>query len=343
MKAIVQDRYGPPEVLRLAEVEPPQVGDDDVLVRVVAAGVDAGVWHMVAGLPYLVRAIGLGLRAPKSRFRGTDLAGVVEAVGACVTTVKPGDEVYGSCDPVAGGAFAELARVQAGRLAAKPANLSFEQAAAVPVSGVTALQALRDAGALQPGQTVLVTGAGGGVGSFAVQIAKALGAAEVTGVCGGAKVELVRSLGADHVINYADEDITSGARQYDLILDIAGRRPLTLLRRALAPRGTLAVIGGEGGDRWLGGFDRQMVRAPALSLVSDQRFRPVMVKVTSADLQALRLLIEAGKVTPVVDRVLPLAHAAEAVRYAHAGLAKGKVVLMVAQAGGRAATPAEAP
>jgi NADPH:quinone reductase-like Zn-dependent oxidoreductase len=331
MKAIVQDVYGSPEVLRLAEVEPPQVGDDDVLVRVAAAGVDAGVWHMTAGLPYLARAMGLGWRAPRTRIRGTDFAGRVEAVGANVTTVNVGDEVYGSCDPLTGGAFAELVRVQAGRLAAKPANLSFAQAAAVPVSGVTALQALRDAGALQPGQTVLVTGAGGGVGSFAVQIAKALGAGEVTGVCGGAKVDLVRSLGADHVINYADEDVTSGARQYDLILDTAGRRPLTLLRRALAPRGTLAIVGGEGGDRWLGGFDRQMLRAPALSLVSDQRFRSVMAKVTSADLQTLRMLIEAGTVAPVVDRVLPLAHAAEAVRYTHAGLAKGKVVLGVAE------------
>jgi NADPH:quinone reductase-like Zn-dependent oxidoreductase len=332
MKAIVQDAYGPPEVLRLTEVEPTQAGDDDVLVRVVAAGVDAGVWHSVAGLPYLARAMGLGLRTPTSRFCGTDLAGVVEAVGANVTTVKVGGEVYGSCDPLAGGAFAELARVQPGHLATKPANLSFEQAAACPVSGVTALQALRDAGALQPGQTVLVTGAGGGVGSFAVQIARALGAAEVTGVCGGAKVELVRSLGVDQVINYADGDFTSGARQYDLILDTAGRRPLTLVRRVLTPQGTLVIVGGEGGGRWLGGFDRQMVRAPALSLVSDQRFRPVMAKVTSADLQALRVLIEAGKVTPVVDRVLPLAHAAEAVRYTHAGLAKGKVVLSVAEA-----------
>jgi len=331
MKAIVRDSYGPPEVLRLGEVEPPRIGDDDVLVRVVAAGVDAGVWHMVAGQPYLVRAMGMGLRAPRSRLCGTDLAGVVEEVGAAVTTVKVGDEVFGSCDALAGGAYAELARVAPGRLAAKPANLTFEQAAACPVSGVTALQAVRDLGALQPGQTVLVTGAGGGVGSFAVQIAKALGAAEVVGVCGGAKVELVRALGVDRVINYADVDFTTGPQRYDLIVDTAGRRPITLLRGALTPQGTLAIVGGEGGDRWLGGFDRQVVRAPALSLVSDQRFRTVMGKVTSADLQALRVLIEAGKVTPVVDRVLPLAHAAEALRYAHAGLAKGKVVLRVAE------------
>jgi len=336
MKAIVQDVYGSPSVLRLAEVPPPQVGDDEVLVRVAAAGVDAGVWHMTAGLPYLVRVMGLGLRTPRTRVRGTDFAGTVEAVGAGVTSVKPGDEVYGSCDPLGDGSFAELARTRQDRVAAKPANLSFEQAAAAPVSGVTALQAVRDSGALQPGQTVLVTGAGGGVGTFAVQIAKALGAVEVTAVCGGAKVELVRSLGADFVINYADKDFTEGAHQYDLIVDTAGRRAITQVRRALTPRGTLVIVGGEGGDRLLGGFDRQMVRAPALSLVSEQQFRPLVARVTGADLQALRLLIEAGKVTPVVDRVLPLAQAAEALRYAHAGLAKGKVVLSVAAGEGGA-------
>ena len=328
MKAIVQDVYGPPDVLRLEEVEMPEVGDDDVLVRVHAAGVDPGVWHLMMGLPYLVRVMGLGLRRPKVRVRGLDLAGRVEAVGGNVTRFRAGDEVYGACDTARGGSFAEYACAPEERLALKPANLTFEQAAAVPVSGCTALQGLREAGELQPGQGVLVIGAGGGVGTFAVQLAKAFGA-EVTGACSAAKVDLVRSLGADDVVDSAHDRYLDGTRRYDLILDTAGRRPLSHLRRALAPKGTLVIVGGEGGDRWLGGFDRQILRAPLLSLFVGQTLRPLMAKERQEDLLTLKELIEAGKVTPVIDRTYPLNEAAAAIRYLHEGRARGKVVVAV--------------
>ena len=251
MKAIVQSAYGSPNALHLADIDKPQAGDDDVLVRVQAAGVDPGVWHLTAGLPYMVRLMGLGLRAPKARVPGNDVAGRVEAVGKNVTRFRPRDEVYGR-KTIGDGCFAEYVCVPADRLAPKPANLTFEQAAAVPVSATTALQGLRDKGQLQPGQTVLVTGAGGGVGTFAVQLAKAFGA-EVTGVCDTAKVDLVRSLGADQVIDRTRQDFADGTRRYDLILDTAGSRPVSQLRRALAPRGTLVIAGGEGGNRWSGG------------------------------------------------------------------------------------------
>ena len=326
MKAIVQDTYGSSNVLRLDEIERPQIGDDDVLVRVAAAGVDPGVWHFMQGLPYLVRAMGLGVRAPKTAVRGTDLAGHVEAVGPNVTALKAGDEVFGACDPLHEGSFAEFARTRADRLAPKPANLSFEQAAAVPVSAVTALQGLRDQGGLLPGQTMLVTGAAGGVGSFAVQIAKALGA-EVTGVCSASKTELVGSLGADHVIDYGREDFADGACHYDLILDTAGRRPLSELRHALTSNGTLVIVGGEGGGRWLGGFDRQMVRAPVMSLLGGQKLRSFVAKVNTDDLNALRELCEAGKVTPLIDRTYPLAEVPDAIRYLHDRRPGGKVVV----------------
>ena len=245
MKAIVQDKYGSPDVLQLKDIDKPAVGDKDVLVRVHAADVDRGVWHLMTGLPYLLRLAGGGLRRPKVRVGGKDVAGRVEAVGANVTQFQPGDEVFGICH----GSFAEYARANADKLAPKPANLTFEQAAAVPDSGSTALRGLRDAGKLKPGQHVLVIGAGGGVGTFAVQIAKALGA-EVTGVCSTTKVDMVRSLGADHVIDYTRDDFTGSGQRYDLILDIAGNRPLSHLRRVLTRRGTLVIIGGEGGDRW---------------------------------------------------------------------------------------------
>jgi NADPH:quinone reductase-like Zn-dependent oxidoreductase len=240
-KAIVQDRYGSPDVLELKEIERPSVGEQDVLVRVHAAGVEQGVWHLMAGLPYLVRVMGFGLRAPKIPVRGMDVAGVVEAVGGSVTGLRPGDEVFGTCD----GSFAEYARTEEERLAPKPANLSFEQAAAVPISGCTALQGLRDSGELRAGQRALIVGAGGGVGTFAIQLARAFGA-EVTGVCSTAKLDLVRSLGADAVIDYTREDFTEGGEQYDLILDTAGRRKLSDLRRALTRRGTLVIVGGWG-------------------------------------------------------------------------------------------------
>jgi NADPH:quinone reductase-like Zn-dependent oxidoreductase len=328
MKAIVHDVFGPPDVLRLQDIDTPVVGDDDVLVRVHAAGVDPGVWHFMAGLPYMVRLMGLGFRAPKGRVRGGDLAGRVEAVGRNVTRLRPGDDVFGACDPLRGGSFAEYARAPANRLAAKPANLTFEQAAAVPVSACTALQGLRDAGHVQPGQKVLVVGAGGGVGTFAVQLAKAFGA-EVTGVCSTSKVDLVRSIGADDVIDYTRDDFANGTRRYDLILDTAGRRSLLTLRRALAPRGALVIVGGEGGNRWSGGFGRQILRAPLLSLFVGQKFRPLNAKVVTEDLDVLRGFIESGEVTPVIDRTYPLAEAPDAVRYMHESSPGGKVVVTV--------------
>ena len=326
MKAIVQDVYGAPDVLRLDNVDKPEPGDGEVLVRVHAAGVDAGVWHLTAGQPYLVRLVGFGLRRPKIRVRGMDLAGRVEAVGANVMRFQPGDEVFGACEGTGDGSFAEYARARADRLAPKPAKLTFEQAAAVPVSGCTALQGLRDAGKVQPGQNVLVIGAGGGVGTWAVQLGKAFGA-HVTGVCSTAKVDTVRAIGAEKVIDYTRDDFADGTRRYDLILDTAGNRSLRHLRRALTPKGTLVIIGGEGGGRWLGGFDRQILRAPLLSLFVGQTLRPLMAKERREDLQVLTGLIEAGKVTPVVDRTFALAEAAEAVRYLHEGRARGKVVI----------------
>jgi NADPH:quinone reductase-like Zn-dependent oxidoreductase len=290
MKAIVQDKYGPPEVLRLDEIEKPVPGDDEALVRVRAAGLDPGVWHLMTGLPYLVRVLGFGLRAPKVRVRGRDVAGQVEAVGANVTRFQVGDEVFGTCD----GSFAEYATARADKLAVKPANLSFEQAAAVPISAVTALQGLRDVGRVEAGQKVLIIGAAGGVGSYAVQIAKAFGA-EVTGVCSTSKLDLVRSIGADQVIDYTREDFAAGDRRYDVILDTAGNRSLSHLRRALAQRGTLVIVGGEGGGRWHGGFDRQILRAPILSVFTRQRLRPLTAEERSADLDALTELIAADK------------------------------------------------
>jgi NADPH:quinone reductase-like Zn-dependent oxidoreductase len=330
MKAIVQDVYGSPDVLRLDDVDKPVAGDGEVLMRVHAAGVDAGVWHLTAGQPFLFRLMGIGILKPKHRVRGMDLAGVIEAVGAGVTRFKPGDEVFGACDPSGrrGGSFAEFACAPDGRLAFKPANLTFEQAAAVPVSGCTALQAVRDVKEVQPGQKVLVIGAGGGVGTWAVQIAKAFGA-EVTGACSTAKVDLVRSLGVGDVVATTHDDVADGSRHFDLIIDTAGRRPVRHLRRALAPKGTLVIVGGEGGGRLLGGFDRQMIRAPLLSLFTSQTMKSLMAKESSEDLEALRELIEAGKITPAVDRTYPLAETAAAVRYLHEGRACGKVVITV--------------
>jgi NADPH:quinone reductase-like Zn-dependent oxidoreductase len=324
MKAVVQDTYGSADVLQLRDVDKPVVGDDDVLVRVHAAGVDPGVWHLMTGLPYLVRVMGYGLHTPKVRTRGRDVAGRVAAVGTNVTQVQPGEEVFGVCD----GSFAEYVCARADKLAPKPANLSFEQAAAVPISALTALQALRDRGKVQPGQRVLIIGAAGGVGSFAVQLAKAFGA-QVTGVCSTTKVDLVRSIGADQVIDYTRKEFADGARHWDLIVDTAGRRSLAHLRRALAPRGTLVIVGGEGGGRWLGGFDRQILRAPILSLFGRQTLRPFTSKERSEDLVALKELIEAGKVTPVIDRTYPLSEAPEAIRYLEEGHARGKVVIKV--------------
>jgi NADPH:quinone reductase-like Zn-dependent oxidoreductase len=298
MTAIVQDAYGEAhDVLRLEEINRPEIGDDEVLLRVHAAGVDRGVWHIMAGLPYPIRLAGYGVRVPKTRVRGREVAGRVEAVGTGVTTLRVGDEVFG----IGEGTFADYAPARADKLAPKPKNLTFEQAAAAPVSGLTALQAIRDRGRVRPGQTVLVIGASGGVGTFAVQIAKAYGAT-VTGVCSTSKVDLVRSLGAENVIDYTREDITAGGKRYDVIIDIGGHRSLTHLRRALTAKGTLVIVGSETGGRWLGGFDRSL-RAPVLSLVVGHKLSGLVNSENAQDLIALTKLIESGAVTPAIDNL----------------------------------------
>ena len=321
MRAIVRDRYGSADVLAVREVEVPKPDRGEVLVRVCAAGLDRGAWHIMAGVPYLMRIAGYGVRRPRTAGLGTELAGVIEGLGAHVAGLQPGDAVYGTC----GASFAEYAVARVDRLARMPANLTFEQAAAVPVSAVTALQALRDHGRVQASQRVLVVGASGGVGTFAVQIAKALGA-EVTGVCSTAKVDLVRSIGADHVIDYTRADITDGGPRHDLVLDIGGNRPLSALRHALTRDGTLVIVGGEGGDRWTGGIHRQL-RAMALSPFVRQRLATFIAKQNSTDLNALRELIERGAVRPLIDRVVTLRQIPGAVRDLAAGHVRGKIVL----------------
>jgi NADPH:quinone reductase-like Zn-dependent oxidoreductase len=323
MKAIVQDRYGGLETLEYKDIDRPAPKDDEVLVRVRAAGLDRGVWHLMAGLPYLIRFIGFGVRRPKVRVRGMDVAGTVEAVGGDVTRFQPGDEVFGWAD----GSYAEYVSVPAGNLARKPAHLSFEQAAIVPISGFAALQALRDVGQVQAGQRVLVIGAAGGVGSYAVQLAKAFGA-RVTGVASARQLELVRSLGADDVVDYTREDVTDGSRHWDLVIDTGGHRPLSRLRRALTPRGTLVIVGSEGRGRWLGGFDRNL-RAVALSPFVGQRLGMLSSKPRQEDLQTLRELLEAGKVTPAVSGTYPLAEVPEAIRQLVEGHRGGKLVITV--------------
>jgi NADPH:quinone reductase-like Zn-dependent oxidoreductase len=277
----------------------------------------------MAGLPYVVRLAGYGLRAPKNPIRGLDVAGRVAAVGPGATGFRPGDEVFGTCD----GSFAEFARARPDSLTPKPPRLSFEEAAAVPVSGCAALQAVRDQANVHPGQRVLIIGAGGGVGTFAVQLAKAAGA-EVTGVCSTGKTDLVRSLGADRVIDYTREDFADDGTTYDVVLDIAGNRPLSQLRRALAPTGTLVIVGGEEGGRWLGGVDRQL-RALTLSPFVRQKLTTWISSARTSDLEELRALLDDGTITPVVDRTFPLSDAAEAIAYLRAGRAPGQVVLPV--------------
>jgi NADPH:quinone reductase-like Zn-dependent oxidoreductase len=325
MKAIVQDTYGSADVLEFTDIDKPVPTDDEVLVQVHAAGLHRGDWHAMTGLPYLIRIVvpDLGLRGPKVRVRGMDVAGRVEAVGRNVTRFQPGDEVFGWCD----GSFAEYACAPEDNLAPKPATLTFEQAAAVPISGFAALQGLRDQGEVQPGQKVLIIGAAGGVGAFAVQLAKAFGA-EVTGVCSTTQADLVRSIGADHVIDYTRDDVTDGTRHWDLILDTAGHRSLSQLRRALTPRGTLVVVGSEGRGRWLGGFDRSL-RAPLVSRFVGQRLRMLASKPRQKDLQTLRELIEAGKLTPLIGGTYPLREVPEAIRQLEAGHTRGKLVITV--------------
>jgi NADPH:quinone reductase-like Zn-dependent oxidoreductase len=326
MQAIVQPRYGSADVLRLEEIERPAIGDDEVLVRVHAAGLDRGTWHQMAGLPYLIRLMGYGLRAPKNPVPGLDVAGRIAAVGADVTRFEVGDDVFG----ISRGSFADYACAREDKLARKPPKLTFEQAAAVAVSGLTALQALRDAGRVEAGQRVLIVGASGGVGTFAVQIAKAFGA-HVTGVCSTTKRDLVRSIGADHVIDYTREDFANGPHRYDLILDIGGNSPLSRLRRALTPSGTLVIVGGEDGGRFTGGFGRQL-RAVGLSPFVRQRLIMKTPNEHHADLQPLAELIDAGKLTPSIERTYTLRQAPDAMRHLEAGQARGKLVITVTDA-----------
>ena len=324
MKAIVRDNYGPLDVLELRDIDRPEIGDDEVLVHVSAAGVGRDVWHVMAGLPYPIRLAGFGLRAPKNPVIGSDVAGVVEAVGKNVTRFQPGDEVFG----IGKGSYAEYASALEDKLAPKPANLTFEQAAVVPIMGSTALQALRDHGRVEQGQKVLTIGASGGVGTYAVQIAKSFGA-HVTGVCSTTKMDTVRSIGADHVIDYTREDFADGERRYDLILDIGGNPSLARLRHALTPKGTLIIAGGETGGRWLGGTDRQL-RALALSPFVGQKLGTfINHSEKHEDLIVLKELIESGKVTPVIDKTYPLSEVPEAIRYLEQGHARGKVVITV--------------
>jgi NADPH:quinone reductase-like Zn-dependent oxidoreductase len=323
MKAIVQEKYGsaPEEVLRFEEINKPRIGGDDVLVRVSASSVDRGTWHLMAGLPYPVRAAGFGLRRPKAHNPGRSLAGKIEAVGACAAGFQPGDAVFG----IGFGAFAEYASAPSDKLALMPANVSFEQAAAVPVSGLTAFQAVRDHGRVRAGQKVLILGASGGVGTFAVQISKTFGA-EVTGVCSTSKVEVVRALGADYVLDYTREDFADGTARYDVILDTGGNAKLATLRRALTPSGTLVIVGGEADGRLLGGSDRQ-IRATVLSAIVRQNLGTFVTSENGADLQALRGLIEAGDIAPAIDRTYPLQDVTAAIRYMMDGHARGKVVI----------------
>ena len=323
MKAITYHEYGSPDALEFEDVDAPVVKDDEVLVRVRAASVNPRDWHFMRGVPYFMRAQA-GLRRPKSSLLGSDVAGQVEAVGTAVTRFHPGDEVFAH---VQDGGFAEYAAVPEEALGLKPANLTFEQAAAVPLAGLTALQGLRDQGRVRPGQKVLIIGAAGGVGTFAVQLAKHFGA-DVTGVCSTRNLDLVRSIGADHVIDYTREDVTQGGQRYDLIFQLAGTRSPSDLRRALTPKGTLLLSSGESDGRWVGPMDR-ILKALVLAPFVSQRLSSFLAKSTTEDLQVLKELIEAGKVSPVIDRTYPQSEVPEAIRYLEEGHARGKVVVTV--------------
>jgi NADPH:quinone reductase-like Zn-dependent oxidoreductase len=327
MKAIVHHEYGSPDVLELEEIDRPVVKDDEVLVRVRASSANPADWHFMRGVPYVMRPQS-GLRKPKNGILGRDIAGEVEAVGKDVTGFRPGDEVFAN---VGSGGFAEYASVPEDFLVQKPVNLTFEQAATVPLAALTAVQGLRDAGHLQPEQKVLIIGASGGVGTFAVQIAKSLGA-DVTGVCSTRNVELVRSLGADHVIDYTQGDFTQSGQKYDLIFQLAGTSSPSDLRRSLTSEGTLVLSSGDSDGRWIGPVDR-LVKAVVLSPFVSQKLGSFLAKANKDDLQFLKELIEAGDVTPVIDRAYSLSETPEAIRYLEEGHARGKVVITVATDG----------
>jgi NADPH:quinone reductase-like Zn-dependent oxidoreductase len=323
MRAIVRHAYGPPDVLRLEDLDKPDVADDEVLVRVRAASVNPADWHFMTGTPLLVR-LGGGLRGPKRERLGVDFAGTVEAVGSNVTQFKPGDDVFGARD----GAFGEYVAVREDRsVVPLPANVSFEQAAAVPVAAVSALQGLRDKGRIQAGHRVLINGASGGVGTFAVQIAKTFGA-HVTGVCSTRNVDVARSLGADRVIDYTQEDFTAGDQRYDLMLDIAGNRSWSDCRRVLEPHAIVVMVGGPKGNRLLGPMSR-LVKSRLAALPNSQKVMFFLAKLNKADLLVLSELLEAGRVTPVIDRRYGLTDTADALRYLGEGHAQGKVVITV--------------
>jgi NADPH:quinone reductase-like Zn-dependent oxidoreductase len=324
MQAVVRHQYGPASALQVAQVAVPAITDEQMLIEVKAAGLDRGAWHLMTGRPYLLRIAGYGLRRPRTPGLGRELAGVVQAVGSQVQGFQPGDRVYG----IAEGAFAEYAAARPGQLAHLPEQIAFTDGAAVPISAMTALQALRNHGRLRSGQRVLIIGASGGVGSFAVQLARTLGA-HVTGVCSAAKVDLVRSLGADEVIDYTQGDFTRSPQRYDLVLDIGGNRRVSQLRRLLTASGTLVFVGGEGGDRWTGGMGRQL-GAALLSVFSAQRLVTFICRETSADLTTLAGLLEEGRLRPMIDRTCPLSGVPEAMRDLEAGRVRGKVVVVPA-------------
>lgn len=326
MRAAVYTEYGPPEMLAVEQIENPSPADGELLVRVSACSVNSGDWDLLHGTPYLLRT-STGLRRPKNPVLGLAIAGRVEAISANATGFRIGDEVYAG---IGKGGFAEFARLPADAAAPKPPSLTFEEAAAVPVAGTTALQALRDVARVEAGQQVLINGASGGVGSFALQIAKAFGA-EVTGVCSTRNVDLVRSLGADHVVDYTRDDFTAGERRYDLIFDNVGNRPLADCRGALKPQGMLIPNSNKGGGRWIGNFLARAIRALVVSPFVSQRLRPFAATEKGEDLVALAELIEAGQVNPVVDRTYPLDETAEALSYYGEGHARGKVVITVGQ------------
>lgn len=321
MAAIVQDTYGTSEVLHFGEIERPTIGDDEVLVKVRAAGIDRGTEHLMTGMPYLIRLLGYGFRRPKNPVPGLDVSGTVVEVGATVTRFGVGDEVFG----IAKGSLAEYAAAKESKLALKPLALTFEQAAVVPVSSLTAIQGLLEVGRVQAGQRVLIVGASGGVGSYATQLAKALGA-EVTGVASTSKLDLVRLLGADHVVDYTQQDFADGSVHYDLVLDIGGNTKISRLRRALEPRGTLVIVGGEDGGKWTGGIHRQL-GAMLLSLFVKQRLTTFVSDENHVHLERVVEYIESGQVIPHIDRTYPLADAREAMHRLETGQARGKIAI----------------
>src|SRR3989440_2597736 len=321
MRAIVYHTYGSPDVLKLEEVQKPVPQDDEVLVKVHATSVNAGDWHLLRGKPFLLRLMGFGLLKPKHKILGSDIAGRVEAVGRNVKQFQPGDEVFGSIR----GGFAEYVCAREDALVLKPANLSFEEAAAVPMAAVTALQGLRDKGQIQPGQKVLIHGASGGVGTFAVQIAKSFGA-EVTGVCSTRNLDMARSIGADQVIDYTQEDFTQNGQRYDLILAANGYHPISDYKRALRPKGTYVMTGGSTAQVF-----QAMLLGPLISMTGSKKMGNLMAKLNQKDLAFMKELLEAGKVVPVIDRRYTLSEVPEAIRYLEEGRAKGKVVITVEQ------------